>query len=135
MPKRKYTRRRKSTWPIIALPDELRSVLMDDPSHDVRLRLPSGMELHVSLAQLGGALDLLRERSLCRPGLLPRPCSYAFCPWKCASPSIASAPWHSISSTKLPCPGQGRGNRFDRVVIRRSTNFNGYHLLFYPFRP
>lgn len=65
MPKRKYTRRRKTTWPFVALPTELTSALPAPSSHDVRLRLPSGMELHVSLDQLGGALDLLRERGLC----------------------------------------------------------------------
>lgn len=65
MSKRKYTRRRKSTWPFVALPTELSSVLPAQSSHDVRLRLSSGMELHVSLVQLGETLDRLRERGLC----------------------------------------------------------------------
>lgn len=65
MPKRQYTRRRKTTWPFVALPSELTAALPAPSSHDVRLRLPSGMELHVSLVQLGGVLDLLRERGLC----------------------------------------------------------------------
>ena len=65
MPKRKYTRRHKSTWPFVALPAEFTAALPAQPSHDVRLRLPSGMEVHVSLVQLGEALDRLRERGLC----------------------------------------------------------------------
>ena len=65
MPKRKYTRRSKSTWPFVALPAEFASALPAQPSQDVRLSLPSGMVMHVSLSQLGVALDALRERGLC----------------------------------------------------------------------
>jgi hypothetical protein len=65
MPKRKYTRRTPSTWPFVALPSQLASALPTPSSPDVRLSLPSGLVVQVSLTQLGQALDVLRERGLC----------------------------------------------------------------------